>query len=62
MWKIMSRNIVTGEVYCIGKGYPTKFEAEWDMNENVEFDEDDNPEDWELWVTCRSQIVNNFRG
>ena len=52
MITVYAENIKTGEVLELGE-FPTMEEAQWNIDNNIEFDEDDNP------VTSR--IQNSFQ-
>ena len=49
MFKVMAKFIITNEVLTLGI-FDTYDEAQWNIDNNIEWDEDDNPSEWELYV------------
>ena len=48
-FKVMATNNKTKEVLCLGIA-PTVEEAQYDIDNNLEWDEDDIPEDWSFSI------------
>ena len=46
---VFAENKKTDEFISLGT-FPTKEDAQWNIDNNIEWDEDDNPEDWELSI------------
>lgn len=49
MFKVMAKFMKTNEVLTLGI-FDTYDEAQWNIDHNIEWDEDDNPSEWELYV------------
>ena len=49
MFKVMAKFIITNEVLTLGI-FDTYDEAQWNIDNNIEWDEDDNPSEWKLYV------------
>ena len=49
MFKVMAKFMKTNEVLTIGI-FDTYDEAQWNIDNNIEWDEDDIPSEWELYV------------
>ena len=49
MVKGMAKFMKTNEVMTLGR-FDTYDEAQWNIDNNSEWDEDDNPSEWELYV------------
>lgn len=49
MFKVMAKFMKTNEVLPLGI-FDTYDEAQWNIDNNIEWDEDDNPSEWELYV------------
>ena len=49
MFKVMAKFMKTNEVMTLGI-FDTYDEAQWNINNNIEWDEDDNTSEWELYV------------
>ena len=49
MFKVMAKFMKTNEVMTRGI-FDTYDEAQWNIDNNIEWDEDDNPSEWELYV------------
>lgn len=49
MFKVMAKFIITNEVLTLGI-FDTYDEAQWNIDNNIEWDEDDIPSEWELYV------------
>ena len=49
MFKVMAKFMKTDEVMTLGI-FDTCDEAQWNIDNNIEWDEDDNPSEWELYV------------
>ena len=49
MFKVMAKFMKTNEVLTLGI-FDTYDEAQWNIDNNIEWDEDDNPSEWELYV------------
>ena len=49
MFKVMAKFMKTNEVLTIGI-FDTYDEAQWNIDNNIEWDEDDNPSEWKLYV------------
>lgn len=49
MFKVMAKFMKTDEVMTLGI-FDTYDEAQWNIDNNIEWDEDDNPSEWELYV------------
>lgn len=49
MFKVMARFMKTDEVLTLGI-FDTYDEAQWNIDNNIEWDEDDNPSEWKLYV------------
>ena len=49
MLKVMAKFMKTNEVMTLGI-FDTYDEAQWNIDNNIEWDEDDNPSEWELYV------------
>lgn len=50
MFKVMAKFMKTNEVLTLGI-FDTYDEAQW----NIEWDEDDNPSEWELYVEAEAE-------
>ena len=46
---VVANNQVTDEHYALG-GFDSREEARWNIYHNIEWDEDDNPAEWELTI------------
>lgn len=49
MFKVMAKFMKTNEVLTLGI-FDTYDEAQWNIDNNIEWDEDDTPSEWELYV------------
>lgn len=49
MFKVMAKFMKTNEVLTLGI-FDTYDEAQWNIDNNIEWDEDDNPSEWKLYV------------
>ena len=49
MFKVMAKFMKTNEVMTLGI-FDTYDEAQWNIDNNIEWDEDDNPSEWKLYV------------
>ena len=49
MFKVMAKFMKTNEAMTLGI-FDTYDEAQWNIDNNIEWDEDDNPSEWELYV------------
>ena len=49
MFKVMAKFMKTDEVMTLGI-FDTYDEAQWNIDNNIEWDEDDNPSEWKLYV------------
>ena len=49
MFKVMAKFMKTNEVMTLGI-FDTYDEAQWNIDNNIEWDEDDNSSEWELYV------------
>ena len=49
MITVYAENIKTGVVLELGE-FPTMEEAQWNIDNNIEFDEEDNPADWKFFT------------
>ena len=49
MFKVMAKFMKTNEVMTLEFLTPYD-EAQWNIDNNIEWDEDDNPSEWELYV------------
>ena len=49
MFKVMAKFMKTNEVMTLGI-FDIYDEAQWNIDNNIEWDEDDNPSEWELYV------------
>lgn len=49
MFKVMAKFMKTNEVLTLGI-FDTYDEARWNIDNNIEWDEDDNPSEWKLYV------------
>lgn len=49
MFKVMAKFIITNEVLTLGI-FDTYDEAQWNIDNNIEWDEDDIPSEWKLYV------------
>lgn len=49
MFKVMAKFMKTDEVLTLGI-FDTYDEAQWNIDNNIEWDEDDNPSEWKLYV------------
>ena len=49
MFKVMAKFMKTNEVMTLGI-FDTYDEAQWNIDNHIEWDEDDNPSEWELYV------------
>lgn len=49
MFKVMAKFMKTNEVMTLGI-FDTYDEAQWNIDNNIEWDEDDNPLEWKLYV------------
>ena len=49
MFKVMAKFIITNEVLTLVI-FDTYDEAQWNIDNNIEWDEDDNPSEWKLYV------------
>ena len=49
MFKVIAKFMKRKEVMTLGI-FDTYDEAQWNIDNNIEWDEDDNPSEWELYV------------
>lgn len=49
MITVYAENIKTGVVLELGE-FPTMEEAQWNIDNNIEFDKEDNPADWNFFT------------
>lgn len=56
-YTIYAQNLRTKEVLDLGD-FPTSDDAQWAINNNIEWDEDDDPTEWALFKVETS----NFKG
>lgn len=49
MFKVVAKFMKTNEVLTLGI-FDTYDEAQWNIDNNIEWDEDDNPSEWKLYV------------
>ena len=59
MITVYAENIKTGEVLELGE-FPTMEEAQWNIDNNIEFDEDDNPADWKFFTMAEISSDEEF--
>lgn len=55
MFKVMAKFMKTNEVMTLGI-FDTYDEAQWNIDNNIEWDEDDNPSEWKLYV--KAEVVD----
>ena len=59
MVTVYAQNIITGEVLELGE-FPTMEEAQWNIDNNIEFDEEDYPADWEFFTMAEIDTQEEF--
>lgn len=59
MFKVMAKFIITNEVLTLGI-FDTYDEAQWNIDNNIEWDEDDNPSEWELYVEAEVDFYCDY--
>ena len=59
MITVYAENIKTGEVLELGE-FPTMEEAQWNIDNNIEFDEEDNPADWKFFTMAEISSDEEF--
>ena len=59
MFKVMAKFMKTNEVLTIGI-FDTYDEAQWNIDNNIEWDEDDNPSEWELYVEAEVDFYCDY--
>ena len=59
MFKVMAKFMKTNEVLTLGI-FDTYDEAQWNINNNIEWDEDDNPSEWELYVEAEVDLYCDY--
>lgn len=59
MFKVMAKFMKTNEVMTLGI-FDTYDEAQWNIDNNIEWDEDDNPSEWELYVEAEVDLYCDY--
>lgn len=59
MFKVMAKFMKTNEVLTLGI-FDTYDEAQWNIDNNIEWDEDDNPSEWKLYVEAEVEDENFY--
>ena len=59
MITVYAENIKTGAVLKLGE-FPTMEEAQWNIDNNIEFDEEDNPADWSFFTMAEIDTHEEF--
>ena len=59
MFKVMAKFIITNEVLTLGI-FDTYDEAQWNIDNNIEWDEDDNPSEWKLYVEAEVDFYCDY--
>lgn len=49
-WQITAKNKITGEKIRFEEKFETEGDAEWNIDNNIEWDEEDNPDEWEFEI------------
>lgn len=49
-WQIIARNKITGIETYLGGDFETMEEAQWQVKNNIEFTEDEAPDEWEFEI------------
>ena len=49
MYTVIAMNVKTGMILPLGD-FPTEEEAQYNIDHNIEWDEDDIPEDWDFII------------
>lgn len=49
MFTVIAMNVKTGMILPLGD-FPTEEEAQYNIDNNIEWDEDDIPEDWDFTI------------
>ena len=58
-YTICATNTKTLEIYELG-AFPTSEEAWWNVHNNIEWDEDDNPDDYTFQVVETNDAEDNY--
>lgn len=58
-YTICATNTKTLEIYELGT-FPTSEEAWWNVHNNIEWDEDDNPDDYTFQVVETNDAEDNY--
>ena len=59
MFKVMAKFMKTNEVMTLGI-FDTYDEAQWNIDNNIEWDEDDNPSEWKLYVEAEEDFYCDY--
>lgn len=59
MFKVMAKFMKTNEVLTLGI-FDTYDEAQWNIDNSIEWDEDDNPSEWELYVEAEVDFYCDY--
>lgn len=59
MFKVMAKFMKTNEVLTLGI-FDTYDEAQWNIDNNIEWEEDDNPSEWKLYVEAEVEDENFY--
>lgn len=59
MVTVYAENIKTGVALELGE-FPTMEEAQWNIDHNIEFDEEDNPADWKFFTMAEIDTQEEF--
>lgn len=59
MFKVMAKFMKTNEVLTLGI-FDTYDEAQWNIDNNIEWDEDDNPSEWKLYVEAEVDFYCDY--
>ena len=59
MFKVMAKFMKTDEVMTLGI-FDTYDEAQWNIDNNIEWDEDDNPSEWKLYVEAEVDFYCDY--
>jgi hypothetical protein len=57
---VVADNQTTDEHFALG-GFDTREEAQWNIDHNLEWDEDDNPAEWELSIVETGDDYDCYR-
>lgn len=59
MFKVMAKFMKTNKVMTLGI-FDTYDEAQWNIDNNIEWDEDDNPSEWKLYVEAEVDFYCDY--